>query len=317
MDAKGLEPGPWLRQPSNPGSGDIVLVPNTSYKHHRFEQVRFVIFPSQAQAVTALLAGQVDFLPTITHPAQQARLKADNTIHVEELEPRNVHYLGFKRAPIDVRRTVAATLLPLATLLAGNIGQYWKVADDILPPGFPGKIKLGTSVSPDVKPPLPLHFKSSADPGYQTVDHAVATAIQLKLAAAGVTIHLHPHPTYRELLNSVIAASPPALFLYNWFVKDKKGQDILRPLFKAASDHNLTGWTDPTIEALDDNSGAEAVKAAVLRVAEDIPVLPLYHLIRVAAWPESVKLNVDKVEGNPPDRLLSGTPSASPLLPLP
>lgn len=302
-DPKEKRSGPWQRAPHSVAD-EILLVPEPSYpkgdRNYKYTQVIFKIFPTQQAAVLALQNHLVDFLPTVTDSDAKKNLEHPAISRPHPLSPYNVHYLGFRVQSMKVSfRRAIVTALPLPTLL-GSLSPGL-IANDILPPKFlPEKPQLPARPGGQL-PRRPVHLKLLFN-SMHSLDAAVAQGIITMLGQPGVGLRVDPEPrtTYKQLLDDIPALKGNVMFLYNWYMKDPDPVRLLQQLFGAASPNNLTGWT-----GIGNLTTPGAVEAAVVQIARDVPVLPLYHVERVAAWHRSMgPLSLTDPEGNPKDQFV-------------
>jgi ABC-type oligopeptide transport system substrate-binding subunit len=110
---------------------------------------------------------------------------------------------------------------------------------------------------------------------------AVANAIKLSLDGIGIRATLDPKPIkeYRDFA----ASGRQELFRLGWIARYPSADDFLPPLFQTGSTNNLTGFSDPLVDALltEARSTADPVGRAALfnraerAVMDRVPVLPI------------------------------------------
>jgi hypothetical protein len=307
-----FDPAPW---PPN----EVVLIRNLAHpawghpSAGNIQRVRFIVFPTQADAVSALISTppSVDVVPTITDPIQQDRIPT--TVDSKALHPLNTHYLGFRTdlPPVNsasVRRWIRDRLDIPALLNKAGIPPDWR-ADTMLPPTVPGAKPLphGSPGNPPGAIEVTLLFNAS-----NPLDANVAVAVKQEAAARGVTVRFPDPPlkTYRELIQA-IEEGRGQLFLYNWYIDEPEAERLLEPLFhsRRIGTLNLTRYrdADPQIDALMARTTARSARAAANQIAQDTPAIPLYHVERIIAWTGISHFRPIVNTGNAKDQLVTVT----------
>ena len=303
--------------------GDIVL---KRRPHHgptgrwgapgNVDSVTFRIFPSQHEAVEALLGQSsdtraVDFFPAISDPEEVLRVVNCDHLFWQDIYGLNIQYLGFVtgRGPFknkELRKQVVQALDVPRMLTAAGLPEAWE-AHGPLPPRVPGYdptlVQLPhASLRIASVEPVTLAYNE-----LERVDQALANAVQTQLGTAGLVVNLNGQQGYRAVVRAV-ESGPGGMFLYNWHIKAPHAERILNPLFhRDSTATNLTGYdgADTEINAvLSDPDNTQSIRTAVNRVLNDAPMVFLYHAVRTAAWRNNVRnLILRSLDGQPQDKL--------------
>jgi len=290
----------------------LVLSANDQYWAGRpqIDRVVFRFIADGKAVVEALLRGEVDFVARLPDPVWFERLRESPRIKSIPFLGLNHYYLGFytERPPFNnpsVRRAVAQAINTSRAALF--LGRGVAVpAKGSLPPGVRGYDPEVSQASYDPQAARELLTKSGlAVPTVRVVHNSaltftaeIAGAIQSDLRRIGIQVELLGKPGWPEVV-AAVRKREGDMFLYSWNVRAPYPERFLLPLFhsKSAGTTNLTHYRSPAFDkALDEAlrlpegpAQNRLLSQAQRVIAEDAPVVFLYHAIRVAAYADRVQ----------------------------
>ncbi len=306
----------------------LVLVANDKYwaGRPRLDRVHFQFVTEQRELVDGLLKGDLHFTPNVQDPIFLERIRESGRVKLLPVPGLNLYYLGFytDRPPLDdrlVRRAVAHAIdIPRMVLFLGRGAAV--AAKGPLSPSMKGYDPNVSQAHHDPAAARELLAKARFNPARVftlvhdnavTMDAEMAAAIQGDLRRVGISVELMGKPTARGVATAAQAREGD-MFIYGWHLRAPYPERLLIPLFhsRAAASTNLTGFKNPTVDqlldkALDLPDGPElaSVYSRVQRhLAEDAPMVFLYHLTRMVAHSDRVRGLEMTVGMDPHDKLV-------------
>jgi len=283
---------------------EIRLAANAKYwaGRPRLDSLSFRILPQSERTMQEFLAGRVDFLPEV-EPTYIERIVANPMTKLIRVPTQSLYYLGLPtdRKPFTdqrVREAMARAIDVERAVLFTSRGTGIP-AFGPLPPGTDGydATLKKAHLQPDaarrllVEAGYPQGFRATlvfnAGWGYFA---ELAQAIKADLGRIGVGIDLAPVPGYRELVSEVRNGKAD-LFIYNWFIPSTDAEAWLVPLFQSKSVDNLTRYSNATVDRLleqarstvNDSDRLQVYRKAQRQIVDDIPMVFLFHEVRVSA----------------------------------
>ena len=294
--------GPFKLVRRSPDEIRLAVNPRYWAGRPRLDGLSFRIIPQSDRTMQEFLAGRLDFLPEV-EPTYIERIIANPSTKLIRVPTQSLYYLGLPtdRKPFTdqrVREAVARAIDVERAVLFTSRGTGIP-AFGPLPPGTDGHDPTlkKAHVQPDASRRLladagyPQGFRATlafnAGWGYFA---ELAQAIKVDLGRIGVGIDLAPLPGYRELVSDVREGKAD-LFIYSWLIPSTDAEAWLVPLFQSKSVDNLTRYSNPTVDRLleqaratvNDGERLELYRKAQRRIVDDVPMVFLFHEIRVSA----------------------------------
>lgn len=284
---------------------EIRLTPNPGYWSGRpkIDQLSFRIIPQSERTTQEFLAGHIDFLPEV-EPVHMERIVANPHTKLIRVPTLSLFYLGLRmdRKPLSDLRTRQALTRSIdvdRAVLFTSRGTG-APAHSPLPAGVDGYdpgLKRPT-VEPEAARrllaeagyPRGIRLSLAFNAGWGFFAE-LAHAIKADLAKVGIIVDLMPLPGYRELVTDVREGKAD-LFIYNWFIPSTDAAAWLVPLFQTHSVDNLTRYGNPVVDRMlaqarttvDDGARLDLYRKAQRVIVEDVPMVFLFHEIRVSAY---------------------------------
>jgi peptide/nickel transport system substrate-binding protein len=306
---------------------------NLQYKHWlgtpEIERVVFDVIPSEHTVVSEFLNGKVDFSPSLTNPDLIDRLGRSDKVRLKPIPGLNLYYLGlmYDRDPFQKKEmrqalTQALNVPRLSTLgrgltdpARGPLPPAMKYYDPtVSQPAYDPKraqetLKNKLGLSDELPKKLTLVYNNSMD-----LHASLAKYIEGELdRAGGITLELVPKQNHSELV-AAVRRDEADMFIYSWFVRGPYPERLLTPLFhsKYREVSNLTHYANPKVDdlldkavLLPDGPSKKAMYSSIQRIiVDDLPMVFLYHLTRMAVYNSRVQGLELKLDAMPYDKLV-------------
>ena len=314
--------------------GKLILRRNPNYFHAAYlERLEVRFLPTPAERVASVRSGAVHFTVGLGEPEVAVELRQDSGLEVTARQGAVVEHLELR---IDagghpalrnklVRRALAYAIDRAAIVreLYGKVDAKLRQLDSMLFPtqspayapnwrGYQQTLALarrlleqagcrrgadGIYVCGDRR--LSLRFFTSAG---APVRERVLSTIQTQLRQVGIEVV--PNFTSRAVLfNQILPSGEFDVALFNWgYAPESSG---LKDIFACQAIQNYTGYcqrlvtrADQASRILDSGRRAEVVNRADRLLARDVPVIPLYQFVELAARRTSLR-GVVHVPGRP------------------
>jgi peptide/nickel transport system substrate-binding protein len=296
------------------GTGPFKFVRSTkdeirlaAYEEHwggrpKIDHVSFKVLPQIDKTIDEFLAGKIDVLPEV-EPAHVERIIANATTRLVRVPTLSLYYLGFRTdaKPFDdlrLRQAVSRAIDVERAILFTSRGMGLPAFGPIPPGAEAHDVTLKRPQhSPDAARQL-LRAAGRSDLRVSMLYNAgwgffaeLAQAIKSDLAKVGMTVNLTPFPNYKELVEA-IRAGKGDMFMYSWFTVLPDADVWLGRLFPSNAVDNLTRYANPRLDAqleqargIADAAAREALYRRIQRtVVDDVPLVPLFHEVRVSAY---------------------------------
>jgi peptide/nickel transport system substrate-binding protein len=267
----------------------------------KIDHLTFRVIPESEKTMREFLGGTLDFLPEV-EPTYVERIIANPSTRLVRAPTLSTYYLGFRvdRNPFNdlrVRQAVSKAVDVERAILFTSRGTGLPAFGPIPPGGEAHDVTLKKpQFSPDAARQL-LRGAGQGDLRVSMLYNAgwgffaeLANAIKADLVKVGVVVDLVPLPSYKELVTE-IRRGKGDMFMYSWFTVLPDAEVWLGRLFPSKSIDNLTGYGNAQVDTLleqargiADPSTREALYRRIQRmIVDEVPLLPLFHEIRVSA----------------------------------
>jgi peptide/nickel transport system substrate-binding protein len=312
--------GPFML--AQAGSEEVRLSANPAYWGGRpkLDEIVFRVVPSSATATDEFLSGRLDFLPEV-EPIYLERIIASPRAKLIRIPALSTYYLGLRvdRKPLDdarVRRAIASAIDVERGVLYTSRGTAVPAFTPIPPGGeaYEAALRkprynveaarraLGEAGTSGLR--LTLLYNS----GWGFLSE-LAQAIKADLGKVGIAVELVAFPGWKELV-AQIRQGQGDLFIYGWISLLPDPEIFLGSLFETKSVENLTGYSNPGVDALlhqartpvDPAVRLDLYQRAQRMIVEDPPMVFLYHEVRVSAYGTRVSGLDLNAQSHPVDR---------------
>ena len=274
--------------------GDVVHLARTGPDRALLDGVDLYVYDSLDAAYDAFAAGSLDWTPV---PAERTD-DAAAAYGITGFKPYWAElYFAFnlvnpKFADIRFRQAMLKAVDRQALATAVYLGRG-TVLGGVVPAGVPGHLvdPCGPPCAHDVEAARTLVATMSTEglpiPEVQldyyegTLEDAVAGILEANLEAVGIPAAKRPHTA--EEYDAFVTSGQQELFLFGWVGAYPLADAYLVPQFVTGSGDNITGFTDPTVDALLTTARSTADPAARATAYADAerailglaPVIPL------------------------------------------
>ncbi len=274
------------------------------------EVVRLMVVGEEASALALFDQGRIDLLARVP-PLEQPRLEQQGVLSVKPFWA--TYYVGFnvRKKPLDqasVRCAIAARVKKDEIVAALGSGET--VAESWVPPGLEGYYAGSDSPArAAVSTPARAAFSTPARAGgapalklqagfdSNSRNAMIMEKIQADLKQGDAPIELELfNQDWKSYLRE-LKLNPPELFRFGWLAAFADPISHLQAL-TSKNPNNLTGWSNARydrlvseIEGMEPGPAREkkVIEAQKLLVAEECPVVPIYHYVQVSAVSPRVK----------------------------
>ncbi len=296
----------------------IVLYKNPVYwgGPPKIDEVHFHYIPDGKEAMDRLLAGDVDFVPSLSDPDSIEKILHDSRAKVLVVPGYNVFYLGFycRKPPFDnpfMRQAVVQGIDVHKIALIGKGAAT--AAGGPLPPHMQGydpcmrqhPYDMGSArdllgqAGYDNRPVSLVHY------GPASFARNLALAIEQDLAEIGLKVTRRETSSWSELVKAA-QHTEGNMFVYSWHMRTDDPHGFLRALFHSSNlgITNFSGYSNPRVDTLLDQPPPHQFSTVIQEILGDAPMVFLSHWTRVAAHRTRVRnlrLNVGVL---PSDKLV-------------
>jgi peptide/nickel transport system substrate-binding protein len=264
----------------------------------KIEHVSFKVIPQADKTMQEFLAGKIDLLPEV-EPTHVERIIANPATRLVRVPTLSLYYLGFRTdaKPFDdvrVRQAVSKAIDVERAILFTSRGMGLAAFGPI-PPG--AEAHDVTLKKPQYNPEGARQLLRAVGRGDMRLSMLynagwgffaeLAQAIKADLAKVGVAVDLTPFPNYKDLVAN-IRQGKGDMFMYSWFTVLPDADVWLGRLFPSNGVDNLTRYSTSQVEqarGIADPAARETLYRRIQRmIVDDLPLLPLFHEIRVSAY---------------------------------